>query len=187
MRKLILSAALLSIAAGAAAHISPNVTLVRRGDFLRQAFPDTTRFSEKALEKGALDAVLQGTGWRPSEEEARIYVARTAEGKLVGTAVFLWIPSQHGPIGIGAAFDPDGTVMQAVVTEIGSEPLGWVRPLLVQNRLESLSGLAIDGAPNAGRLTPAGAGAMTRYYAKVIAEAVRRAQAIERAARAETR
>jgi len=182
MRKLILSAALLSIAVAAGAHISPNVTLVRRGDFLRQAFPGTTRFSERALETGALDAVLQGTGWRPSEEEARIYVARTAEGKLLGTAVFLWVPSQHGPIGIGAAFDPDGTVRQAAVTEVGSEPLAWVRPLLVENRLQTLSGLGPHIAPDPNRMAPARAGAMTRYYAKVIAQGISRSQAIEQAA-----
>ncbi len=182
MRKLMLSAALLSIAASAGAHISPNVTLVRRGDFLRQAFPGITMFSERALEKGALDAVLRDTGWRPSEEEARIYVARTAEGKLVGTAVFLWIPSQHGPIGIGAAFDPDGTVRRAAVMEVGSEPLAWVRPLLVENRLQTLSGLGPHIAPDPDRIAPASAGAMTRYYAKVIAEGIRRSRAVDQAA-----
>src|SRR5712691_6303539 len=185
MRKLILSAALLSIAAAAAAHISPNVTLVRRVDFLRQAFPGPTRFSERALEERALDAVRQGTGWRPSEEEARLYIARTAEGKLVGTAVFLWIPSQHGPIGIAAAFDPDGTVRQAAVTDIGAEPLAWVRPLLVQNRLEPLAGLKPNSAPDPDRIAPASTGAMTRYYAKVIAQGIRRSQAVEKTTRAE--
>ncbi len=182
MRRAILWMALLSVATAASAHITPSVTLVRRGDFLRQAFPAAPKFFEKTLEDRTLAAVRQTTGWRPSEAEARIYVARTAEGKLVGTAVFLWIPSQHGPVGLAAAFDPDGNVLQAAVTEVGSEPLAWVRPLLVENRLQTLSGLGPHIAPDPNRIAPASAGAMTRYYAKVIAEGIHRSQAIEQAA-----
>ena len=116
------------------------------------------------------------------DEEARIYVVRTADGKLIGTAVFLWIPSQHGPVGLAAAFDPDGTLLQAAVTEVGSEPLAWVRPLLVENRLQTLSGLGPHIAPDPNRIAPTSAGAMTRYYSKVIAEGIRRSQAVEQAA-----
>ena len=182
MRKAILWMALLSVATAASAHITPSVTLVRRGDFLRQAFPGAPRFFEKTLDERVLDAVRQGTGWRPMDEEARIYVVRTADGKLIGTAVFLWIASQHGPVGLAAAFDPDGALLQAAVTEVGSEPLAWVRPLLVENRLQTLSGLGPHIAPDPNRIAPTSAGAMTRYYAKVIAEGIRRSQAVEQAA-----
>jgi hypothetical protein len=187
MRRAILSVALLSFAGAAAAHVTPNVSLVRRGDFIRQAFPAASKFFEKALEGKTLDAVALSAGWRPSEEEARVYVARAAEGKLVGTAVFLWMPSQHGPVGIGAAFDPDGTLRQVAVTDVGTEPLAWVRPLLAQDRLEPLVGLKLDGAPDPDRLAPAEAGAMTRYYARVISDGIRRAQAVEKAVREEIR
>ncbi len=187
MRKAPLFLLLLSFSAAAAAHVSPNVTLVRRGDFLRQAFPDAAGFFEKALERPPAGKELHGAGWRSSSDEARIYVARTAEGKVTGTAVFLWIPSQHGPIGIGVAFDAEGAVRQAAVTDVGAEPLAWVRPLLVRNRVDGLAGLRLNTAPDPNRLAPAGAGTMTRYYAKVVAEAVSRAQAIERAALEEIR
>jgi hypothetical protein len=185
MRKAILSVALLSFAASAAAHVTPNVSLVRRGDFIRQAFPAAGKFFEKTLDGKTLDAVARSIGWRPSEEEARVYVARTSEGKLVGTAVFLWIPSQHGPVGVGTAFDPEGALLQAAVTDVGTEPLAWVRPLLAQNRLEPFAGLKLDGAPDPDRIAPAEAGAMTRYYARVISDGIRRAQALEKAAREE--
>ena len=187
MRKAILSVAMLSFAAAGAAHVTPNVSLVRRGDFIRQAFPAATKFFEKAVEVRTLDAVARSTGWRPSEEEARVYVARTADGKLVGTAVFLWMPSQHGPVGVGTAFDPEGRLLQAAVTDVGTEPLAWVRPLLAQNRLEPFAGLKLDGAPDPDRIAPAEAGAMTRYYARVISDGIRRAQALEKAAREEIR
>jgi hypothetical protein len=183
MRKAILTAVLAGFAAAAAAHVTPNVSLVRRGDFIRQAMPGAVKFFEKSLDGPALEKVSRATRWRPSEQEARVYIARTADGRLVGTAVFVWMPSQHGPVGIGAAFDPEGTLKQATVTDVGSEPLAWVTPLLPGNRIGSLAGLALDSAPDPDRIAPSDAGPMTRYYARVIAEGIRRAQAIERAAR----
>jgi len=186
MRKTFLPLLLFSFAAAAAAHVSPNVTLIRRGDFLRAAFPEAARFFEKALEKPPAKE-LASDGWQPSQDETRIYVARNGGGRLIGTAVFLWIPSQHGPIAIGIAFDSEGTVREAAVTDIGAEPLAWVRPLLSRNRVEGLRGLRLDSPPDPGRIAPTGGGAMTRYYAKVIAEGTGRAQAIEKAALGEIR
>lgn len=181
MRRVILAAALLGLCAAAKGHVTPNVTLLRRGDFLRQTLAGASHFFEKVLDASALAAAERATGWRPTSEEARVYVGREAGGKLVGLTVFLWLPSQHGPIGLGATFDPDGRLREAAVTDIGEEPLIWVRPLVLDNRLKGMFDLARNASPDPGRLVPAGAGAMTRYYAKVIAEGIRRAQAVAEA------
>jgi hypothetical protein len=181
MRKAILAFAQLSFAAAAAAHLTPNVSLVRRGDFLRQAFPSAPQFFEKALESHVANSIRKTDGSRASGEDVRIYVARAADGKLLGTAVFIWVPSQHGPVGLGAAFDAAGRLHRAAVTDIAAEALAWVRPLLTESRLDSLTGLEPGKSPEPHHIAPASAGAMTRYYAKVIAEGIRRAQAIEKA------
>jgi hypothetical protein len=179
------AAAVMAGAGGAApvfAHVTPNVELMRRGEFVRQSLGAASRFSEQQLRFGAADLVaIKGrTGWTPGEDEVKVYLGRDAGGRLVGSVVFLWIPSQHGPVGIAVAFDPAGKVLQAAVTDVGSEPLAWVRPLLQGGGLAALAGLPLDAAPDPARIGPAVTGSMPRYYAGVIAAGVARAQAVER-------
>ena len=181
MRKtLLLGAAALLAAAAARAHITPNVELVRRGDFLKQALPGASKYFEKHLMISGPDgeAIRRATNWTPTEEDTRVYVGRDDKGDLVGSVVFLWVPSQHGPLGVAVAFSRDGAIRRAAVTDVGSEPLAWVRPIVDARRLDALAGLSPDSAPDASRIAPTDAGAMTRYYAGVIAEGIRRAQRV---------
>jgi hypothetical protein len=181
MRKWIVFAAAFFAALVLRAHVTPNVSLVRRGDFVKASLPAAVRFFEKDLDAAALAAVQSRTDWALSGSDAKLYVGREADGRLVGTVVFLWLPSQHGPIGIGVAFGPDGTVLRAAVTDVGTEPLVWVRPLLRDGALPGLEGLPPSTPPDPARIAPEATGAMSRYYAGVIAEGVARARVIERA------
>jgi hypothetical protein len=94
--------------------------------------------------------------------------------------IFLWLPSQHGPVGIGVAFAPDGAVRRVGVTDVGSEPLAWVRPLIDAGGLAAFESQAPGAAPDPSRVAPGVTGAMSRYYARVIAGGVARARALER-------
>src|ERR1700758_4790339 len=98
MRKLLLCAAALAGAAILQAHVTPNVVLMRRGDFVKESLSGAAKFFERTLSASAIAAVRTGTGWAPSEEDAKVYVGRESGGRLVGSVVFLWIPSQHGPV-----------------------------------------------------------------------------------------
>jgi hypothetical protein len=188
-------AALAAVAAGAgtpvSAHVTPNVELLKRGEFAKQSLPAATQFFEQKLAFGSADAaaIKKRTGWTPSEEDVKVYLGRDAGKRLAGSAVFLWVPSEHGPVGVAVAFDPAGKILQAAVTDVGSEPLAWVRPLLAAGGLAACAGLPLDAAPDPGKVAPTVTGNMSRYYAQVIAEGVVRAQAIERVslAAAETR
>jgi hypothetical protein len=170
------------LALPAFAHVTPNVQLAARGDFIREALPGATKFFEKQLMVGGPDmaAIRKATGWTPSEEDAKMYVGRNDAGQLVGSVAFVWMPSEHGPVGIGVAFDPEGRVLQAIVTDIGSEPLAWVRPLIAGGGMAAFRGLGSGDQPDPARVAPRVKGAMSRYYAEVIAEGVARAQALER-------
>jgi len=180
MRRILAALASSCLAAAALGHITPNVELVRRGEFLKQSLPGATKFFERHLMISGPDgaAIREATGWTPSEEDTRVYVGRDEQKRLVGSVVFLWMPSQHGPVGIAVAFDPARTVRRVAVTDVGSEPLAWVRPLIDGNGLRELEGLPAGAVPDAGRLASPDAGAMTRYYARVVADAVIRAQRI---------
>ena len=166
------------------AHVTPNVELVRKGDFVRETLPNASQYLEKKLAIGGsdLEAIRKATGWTPSEEDVKVYVGRDRQGTLLGTVAFLWIPSEHGPVGVGVAFDPAGAILRAEVTDVGSEPLAWVRPLLAGNGMSAFAGLPLATPPDPAKLSPAATGRMSRYYAEVIADGVKRAQVIERVA-----
>lgn len=181
----ILAAAVLLFSTSLFAHVTPNVQLVKRGEFIQSNLPGAVKFSEKVLMIGGPDmaAIKAATGWTPSEEDARIYLGRDASGRLIGSAAFIWMPSEHGPIGIGVAFDADGKILRAEVTDVGTEPLAWVRPLTEGKGLASLDGLTLHDHPKGGTIAASVHGAMSRYYAEVIAEGVARAQALEKVSR----
>lgn len=169
-------------AAPALAHVTPNVALLKRGDFVKQSLPAATEFFEQKLAFGAADmaAIKNRTRWTPSEEDVKVYLGRDAEKRLAGSALFLWVPSEHGPVGIAVAFDAAGKILRAAVTDVGSEPLAWVRPLVQADGMAAFAGLPLDAAPEPAKVAPGVTGNMSRYYAEVIAEGVSRAQAVER-------
>jgi hypothetical protein len=182
MRRLLLVLAALALAAAVFAHVTPNVTLLKRGDFAKVALPNAAKLFEETLRLSPEDrtAIEHATHWSPNAEDAKVYAGRDAAGHLVGRLIFLWLPSQHGPVAVATAFSPDGTLRGTAVTDVGTEPLGWVRPLLSDGMVTGFAGLALGAEPEASRIVPAGAGNMTKYYAGVIADGVRRAQALER-------
>jgi hypothetical protein len=182
MRRIRLILAALAIPGAVLAHVTPNVTLIRRGDFAKGALLDAANLFEETLQLSPEDraSVKRLTHWLPDAEDTKIYGGRDMAGRLVGRVIFLWLPSQHGPVAIATAFGADGTLEKTAVTDVGTEPLAWVRPLLSDGMVNGFSGLALDTQPDASRITPDGVGAMTKYYAGIITNGVRRAQALER-------
>jgi hypothetical protein len=184
MRKIrtLLVALSITPALPALAHVTPNIELLKKGEFVQQNLPGATLFLEQKLTFGGSDlaAVKKATGWTPSEEDTRIYVGRNAQGERVGTVVLLWVPSEHGPVGVGVAFSSDGKILRSAITDAGSEPLAWIRPLIKGDGLAIWNGLALDSAPDAAKVAPQVTGRMSRYYAEVVAQGVVRAQALER-------
>jgi hypothetical protein len=182
MRRALVFGAVLAIAPALPAHVTPNVQLVKRGEFIKSSLPGAVKFFEKQLMIGGPDmaAIEKATDWIPSEEDARMYVGKDAEGRPAGAAVFVWVPSEHGPVGIGVAFDAAGKVVRADVTDIGTEPLAWIRPLLSAGGMAAFAGLPADRAPDPAKVAPSVTGKINRYYAEVISRGVARAQALER-------
>lgn len=175
-----LAAALL--APPAFAHITPNVQLVKKSAFVQQGLPGATQLFAKEISPEVAGSVQKATGWKPTTDEVKLYVGRDAGGALVGSVVFLWIASEHGPVGVGVAFDPAGAIRLAAVTDVASEPLTWVRPLLTDGRIAAFDGLAPGAEADAAAIAPGVHAKMPRYYAQVIAEGVARARALEKAA-----
>ncbi len=179
---LVLAGAASLPAAPAVAHITPNVQLVKKSAFIQRALPGATKLFAKSLSADTAKRVREATGWSPDRGELQLYVGRDGGGALVGSVVFLWTASEHGPVSLGVAFDRTGTIRLATVTDVASEPLTWVRPLLEDGRIAAFDGLAPGAEADAAAIAPRVHASMPRYYAQVIAEGVVRARAVERAA-----
>jgi hypothetical protein len=177
MKRLIALVASLLVAFSAAAHVSPIVQIVQKGEFVRAALTEASAFFEHKLDRNseALRRLAATIGWQPTAQEIKIYVGRDEQQQLVGSVVFLRVPSEHGPVGLGVAFDTGGSVLRCAVTEVGSEPLTWVRALIDGGALESIRGAGAGREIDAAALAPQVDGRMSRYYAEVIAEGVERA------------
>lgn len=182
MRNALIALAASLLALPAFAHITPNVELVKRGAFVEKSLPGAFQFFEKEMPAGAAARIRQATGWSPGDNEIKLYVGRDVDGRRVGSVVFLWTASEHGPVGLGVAFDAAGTVLAATVTDVASEPLTWVRPLLDHGRVSAFDGLAPDATPDPAQVAPQVHASMPRYYAEVIAQGVERARAVEQEA-----
>jgi hypothetical protein len=158
-------------------HVTPTVQLVRRGDFVRSALSGASRFFEHKLGTAELEAMRSGADshWHPSAREIKVYVGRDDQGQLVGSVVFLRVPSEHGPVGLGVAYGAAGRILKASVTEVGSEPLAWVQPLLKAHALDGLRGEPADSTVEAASLAPDVRGRMSRYYAGILAQGIHRA------------
>lgn len=178
----LLAVLVLFVPLAALAHVTPDVTLVKRGDFVKEALPGAVKFFEKSLNPAAAASVREATGWTRTQEESKVYVGRDERGNLVGSVVFLRVPSQHGPVGLGVAFGPAGEILQATVTDVGTEPLVWVRPLLREGLLRGVEGLGHAKRPDPDRIATGASGQMSRYYVRVIADGIWRAERIEEAA-----
>jgi len=158
---------------------------LKKGRFIGRSLSSASQFFERHLKLDAADrATLEKeAGWVPSSDDTKIYTGRSKSGALVGTAIFLWMPSEHGPVGVAVAFDPRGKILDAAVTDVGSEPLAWVQPLIDAGGLSVYRGLADGAVPDPAKIAPSVKGRMSRYYAMVIAGAVARAQALEKLSR----
>jgi len=179
MRKWIISFFCLIFSAGiAAAHVTPNQQLVKRGQYIKESLPQATKFFERQLAAEQATQIKKQTGWDPTSEDTRVYVGRDDQGKLIGSVVFLWIASEHGPVGLGVAFGSDNTILSATVTDAGTEPVIWIRPLLQDNTITAAHGLASTEKIDPGKIAPSATGNMSRYYARVIADGISRAQAV---------
>jgi hypothetical protein len=179
MRKWIISIFSLILSAGlVGAHVTPNEQLVKRGQFIKQSLPQASKFFERQLPTEQTNQIKKQTGWDPTSEELRVYVGRDDQGKLIGSVVFLWLSSEHGPVGLGVAFGSDNHILSATVTDAGTEPVVWIRPLLQDNTIPAAQGLSGAERLDPQKIAPSVTGNMSRYYARVIADGISRAQAI---------
>jgi hypothetical protein len=172
-----LAIALAALAGLAAAHITPPVVLVSDRDAVVSLLPGARRYfvREVRLTPEERAAIERSTGWRPEEDFYRFYLGRDAEGRLLAATIFLTEFTIHGPVRVAVALDPQGKVQGATVVELTEETYPWLKPLIDQQFTRDFVGLDSQSRFTA---RPAGANAMTDFYAQVVGSLVQRAAAL---------
>lgn len=170
-------------------HITPTVVLTKQADAIRNGIPDATEFFVKTVTIGEDDFhMLSEGGFRPDEEEVKFYYGKGADGSVRGVVLFPQInTTMHGPVEIGLALAPDGTVRSVVVTKATVETKPWVQAAVSTGLLDRFVGMR-PGAETQSALQGASKesmGDMPYYFAGLIAQNVSRGLAYYRTLYAE--
>jgi hypothetical protein len=174
---LILTAAIVTAAGIAGAHITPPVVLVSDRDALVALLAGSQKFFVREVRLSAEERreIEKRTGWKPEEDFFRFFLGRDAGGQLVAAGVFMSDYTVHGPVRVAVALDGQGNVRGVRVVELTEETYVWVKPLIDQDFSKQFVG---HPAGHAHHHEAKGHDAMAHFYAQVIAGLVRRAGAL---------
>lgn len=190
MRTRMIGAATLLLSLGAVAaapmrpHITPTVVLRKQADVIRSALPEATQFFVKTVTIGQSDFnSLSEAGFAPDEEEMRFYYGTRGDGSVVGVVLFPQInTSQHGPVEIGLALTPQGTISSVVLTKATIETKPWAQAAERSDLMARFVGMRSDGNPDSAlqSVSRDSIGEMPYYVAGLIVRTVSRGLALYR-------
>lgn len=153
-----------------AGHITPEVVVRKQSDVIRSAIPGATTYHVTTVDisRPQLERIVAQAHYQPTARSVRFFSGEDSGGRRVGTVVFPQVDTQHGPIEVGVAIDPDGAVTGVTVTKITVEMKPWWLDVDRSHVLERLNGLRAGDKPPSlsGNL-----GAMPGYVADAIATA----------------
>jgi hypothetical protein len=173
----VIKLALAAAALGAAAHPTPKVVLVKHADYIRQTLPGARQYFVRTVSIGKQDlaTIRKESDFTPDDPDVQFYLGQGDGGATVGVVLFQQVDTPHGPIEVGLAFGPSGSVAHAMVTTATVETKPWVQEAVASGLMDRFVGMrqgddlrkALQGLD--GRL-----GAMPQYMAELIATAVGR-------------
>jgi hypothetical protein len=157
-------------------HITPTVVLQKQADVIRATIPGATQFFVRTVNVGRSDfeRIREEGDFEPEEGDFKFYYGQDTGGNVVGVAFFSQVNNQHGPVEVGIAMNPDGSVRDAVVTKATVETKPWVLTALKSGLTRRFRGMhagddaraALDG------LSRSELGEMPYYMASVVTRAV---------------
>jgi len=169
--------------AGADAHITPVVHLLKHNEAIKQLIPDGTSFYVRKVRIGktALQHIKSAVDWTPGTDEYKFYYGKNPKGEMAGDVLFISQDSKHGPVVLAVAFSPDNTIRGVRITDATVETLPWMKTLMAHNFTDTFQDkTAVDDAAVRTRADQENLGAMPRYFAGIIATGVEHALALQR-------
>lgn len=160
-----------------ARHITPTVVLAKQASVIKATVPEATEFFLRTVDIGKDDfeRIREEGSFEPDDDQEKFYYGQ-ANGRVTGIVTFPQTNTQHGPLEIGLAFNPDGTIRDAVVTKATVETKPWVLAAVRTGLLDRFKGMRPGDDPESALegLSSDEIGAMPYYMAGVVAKTVAR-------------
>ena len=152
-------------------HITPTVTLVTEANAIRQAIGGAAHYFARTVDIGRNDlaSIKHDASYTPDVRDVRFYYGTDNAGKLTGVMLFPEVNTQHGPIEVGLALDPRGTVTKVIVTKATVESKPWVEKMVRSGYLDHFKGLRVgdDATKVLSRASERELGAMPYWTAEI--------------------
>lgn len=161
----------------ASAHITPPRVLLSDAAARQVLVPEARSFTVRELRLLSADrrAIRQQWGWIPDETRYDLHEGRDAQGRTVGTVVFLGEITIHGPVRIAVGIGADGKIAGARVVGVSEESHVWVKPLVDRDFPNQFNGQTSHGdfraGPKADKMVRE---SMAKFYAEILANLVQR-------------
>ena len=158
-------------------HITPTVTLVKHADAIKQAIGGAAHYFARTVDIGRNDltSIKREGRYTPDQEKVRFYYGTDAAGKLTGVMLFPEVDTQHGPLEVGLALDPHGTILKVIATKATVESKPWVEKMVQSGYLDHFTGLPAgdDAKQVLAHASRNQLGAMPYFTAEIATLAVR--------------
>lgn len=163
--------ALLFSAQTALAHVNPPVVLLSDRDALAAVLPHAATFHETQVKLTPQQKQTLDREWRFKAEDSsyRVSQGRDAQGRVVGSVVFLTQATIHSPVRVAVGVGQDGRITGVAVLEVSEESYTWVKPLVDQGFTKAYVGQGARGEFKLPEIASGRQGTMQKFYAKVIA------------------
>jgi hypothetical protein len=155
----------------ALAHINPPVVLLSDRDAMAAVLAGATSFRETPVKLTSQQKQTLQKQWRFRVEDAslRVHQGRDAQGRVVGSVVFLTQATIHSPVRVAVGVGQDGRITGVAVVEVSEESYPWVKPLIDQGFGKAYVGQGARGDFEVPELASGRQRTMQTFYAKVIA------------------
>jgi Na+-translocating ferredoxin:NAD+ oxidoreductase RnfG subunit len=176
MKRLIVVAALLTIAVPVRAHITPPRILLQDMEAVRLLLPGAQTYSRADLKPTFQQKkeVKQAASWTPDQKTYKTFVGRDAQGREIGRVVFIGEITIHGMVQMAVGLDDAGNVKGARVVAITDEAFGWVKPLIERDFTAQFVGKKPTDQYFDGQRVAARRGSMEKFYSQVLASLIQR-------------
>jgi hypothetical protein len=165
-------------------HITPTVTLVKHADAIKQAIGGAAHYFARTVDIGRNDlaSIKRDASYTPDQENVRFYYGTDDAGKLTGVMLFPEVNTQHGPLEVGLALAPDGTVLKVIATKATVETKPWVEAMVKSGYLDHFTGLHAgdDARQVLAHASRTELGAMPYWTAEIVTLAVQRGSVLYR-------
>ncbi len=168
-------AVLMFLSANAYAQGSRTIRLARQGDVIRKSLPNATNFFVKKIILSDHDkAKIKAQGsFSPQVSQLKFFYGEDAAQQLVGTVLFNRMITSNGPVEVGIAFTPAGTVSNVVVTRATARMKPWIETAIGEGVLKNLIGIGSDDLSNPMKnVSESDLGPHAYHMAKIITAAV---------------